>query len=90
MVAPGPSSYPVFNDSGSGVFVRSGPGTAASPVGTVFGGQYVTLSCSTYGDQVGDQLGSTSVWDYIVSPVRGYVSDHYVHTGTSNPAGAFC
>jgi len=59
-------------------------------VGTVFGGQYVTLSCSTYGDQVGDQLGSTSVWDYIVSPVHGYVSDHYVHTGTSNPAVSFC
>ena len=86
VVAPGPSSYPVFNDSGSGVFVRSGPGTAASPVGTVFGSQYVALSCSTYGDQV----GSTSVWDYIVSPVHGYVSDHYVHTGTNNPVVSSC
>jgi hypothetical protein len=54
--------------------VRTAPGGAV--VGSLRGGQSVTIACQTSGPAVSVRgYGSSAIWDYVTSPVRGYVAD---------------
>lgn len=73
--------------SGTGVNVRSGPGTGYSVVGTQADGT-IQIDCQAYGDWVDGRFGRTLIWDHI--PNKGYVSDSYVQTGSDHLVAPLC
>jgi flagellar protein FlgJ len=70
------------------VNVRSGPATTAAPVGSLSGGQAVTILCQEVGPKVRGPGGDTDLWDRIGE--GRYVSHSYVTNvaGTPNRCNA--
>jgi len=66
-------------------------------MGELSPGDSVTIDCTERGEPViapysdTDANGTTcTLWDHIISPYDGYVSDGFVNTGTSNPVAPTC
>lgn len=84
------SSYSLVAGLTGFINVRSGPSQDATVVGTIDPSAVVTIDCTAEGGTV-DFRGSTyTLWDHIVSPYAGYVSDALVQTGTSGPVAPRC
>ncbi|GGP40668.1 M23 family metallopeptidase [Saccharothrix coeruleofusca] len=77
----------VGTDSGTGVTIRSGPGTQYAAVGAVADGETVTISCQAEGESITGKYGTTVLWDKI-GP--GYISDAYVYTGSDGQVAPDC
>lgn len=71
-----------------GLYIRSGPGTGYSVVGSVANGAAVTIDCQTTGSTVTGNWGPTNIWDHI--PGSGYVSDGFVYTGSNGRVAPDC
>lgn len=64
---------------GSGLVVRSGPGTSYSQVRVIAEGTRARISCQASGTSI----GGNTVWNYLPD-YGGYVTDYYMYTGYSS------
>jgi hypothetical protein len=78
----------VVRTEGGPLTVRSGPTTAAAPVGLAAVGAQVVVECTVRGQWVSGHLGTTNLWNRI-GPGH-YVSDAYLRTGTGEPVAPAC
>ncbi|MEV7231663.1 SH3 domain-containing protein [Polymorphospora sp. NPDC051019] len=87
---PGGGVYGTVNTGGDALNVRSGPGTSYAVVGTVAHGATVQIICQTRGTRVWSDVYQywTDIWDKIGD--GGYVSDGFVHTGSSGTVAPNC
>ncbi|MFG1955538.1 N-acetylmuramoyl-L-alanine amidase [Micromonospora sp. NPDC048830] len=76
----GIGSGTVYGDV-TGLNVRSGPGTSYAVVGSLTGGNTVSVYCQATGTTVTGNKGTTNIWNRIGT--NRYVSDAYVNTGYS-------
>lgn len=68
--------------------LRTGPSTSFATAGTVAGGAYVTIVCTSKGQSVSGYYGTSDVWDKLSN---GYwVADINVYTGTNRQAARPC
>lgn len=68
--------------------LRTGPGTGYASAGTLAGGSRVTITCTSRGQSVSGEYGTSAVWDKLAS---GYwVADANVYTGTDRQAARPC
>jgi uncharacterized protein YraI len=67
--------------------VRANASTSSAAVGSVSGGQTVTIKCQKRGTSVTGTYGTTTLWDFIGN---GYVSDAYVATGSDGQVAPTC
>jgi hypothetical protein len=74
--APIPPAAPYHVTATAGLIVRTGPGTNYGSRGVLAYRTGVVIGCQT----VGTLVGSSRIWDHIVSPIDGYVSDWWVST----------
>lgn len=70
------------------VKVRQGPSTDAPVVRTLAEGARVQIRCQRHGQRVSGPYGTSDIWDNI-APGQ-YVSDTYVHTGSSGMVAPVC
>lgn len=68
--------------------LRSGPGTSHSVVGTIGGGQSVTIVCQKTGTTHTGPWGSTSLWDKLST--GKWISDAFVYTGSNGAVAPTC
>lgn len=78
----------VVRTGGVPLHVRSGPTTAAAPVGLAAEHARVVVECTVRGQWVTGHLGTTNLWNRI-GPGH-YVSDAYLRTGTGDPVAPAC
>ncbi|MCX4471679.1 SH3 domain-containing protein [Micromonospora sp. NBC_01655] len=78
------------NTGGDPLNVRSGPGTSYALVGTVAHGTTVRIICQSRGTRVWSDVYQywTDIWDKISD--GGFVSDGFVHTGSSGTVAPGC
>lgn len=78
--------YARINASPS-LWVRKGPGTDYPTVRKLKKGASVWISCWLSGERIvaGKGRAASDTWDYIISPVRGWVADPFVNTGGVSP-----
>jgi uncharacterized protein YgiM (DUF1202 family) len=76
--------------AGDVLYVRSGPGTGYSVVGSLADGSAVTISCQAHGEWIYSEVYGiwTDLWDRIGS--GRYVSDGYVYTGSNGQVAPTC
>jgi len=68
--------------------LRSGPGTGYAVTGSLGGGVGVTIDCTSRGESVSGQYGTSRVWDRLAS--GNWITDTNVYTGTDGPAARPC
>ncbi|MFB6440717.1 peptidase [Streptomyces sp. NPDC056411] len=73
---------------GHRVKVRKGPGTDYPVVRLLPEGSRIQIHCQQHGERVSGPYGTTDLWDSI-APGQ-YVSDSYVHTGSSGMVAPSC
>jgi uncharacterized protein YraI len=78
--------YPVA--PGYRLNVRSGPGTNYRLVRVLSYNANVPINCQKPGEWVSGPYGTTNIWDNIAN--GEYVSDAYVHTGSSGYVAVRC
>ncbi|MFJ1751057.1 hypothetical protein ACIOJD_33190 [Streptomyces sp. NPDC088116] len=78
--------YPVA--PGYRLNVRSGPGTNYRLVRVLSYNVSVPINCQKPGEWVSGPYGTTNIWDNIAN--GEYVSDAYVHTGSSGYVAVRC
>ncbi|MFJ5227643.1 hypothetical protein [Streptomyces sp. NPDC088400] len=78
--------YPVA--PGYRLNVRSGPGTNYRLVRVLSYNASVPINCQKPGEWVSGPYGTTNIWDNIAN--GEYVSDAYVHTGSSGYVAVRC
>lgn len=79
-------TYPLA--PGYRVNVRQGPSTDSPVVRQLAGGARVQIRCQRHGQRVSGPYGTSDIWDNI-APGQ-YVSDAYVHTGSSGMVAPRC
>ncbi|MFI9262406.1 SH3 domain-containing protein [Streptomyces sp. 2333.5] len=79
-------TYPLA--PGHRVNVRQGPSTDSPVVRQLAGGARVQIRCQRHGQRVSGPYGTSDIWDNI-APGQ-YVSDTYVHTGSSGMVAPRC
>ncbi|BCL16074.1 hypothetical protein GCM10017556_38130 [Micromonospora sagamiensis] len=87
---PGGGVTGTVNTGGDPLNVRAGPGTSYATVGTVAHGTTVQIVCQTRGTRVWSDVYQywTDIWDKIGD--GRYVSDGFVHTGSSGVVAPSC
>ena len=70
---------------GDDVNLRNGPSSHYASIGVVNSGDSVTVLCTGYGEPIGD--ASNRLWDYTSG---GWIADHYLNTGTTQPTEPGC
>ncbi|MGC5331239.1 SH3 domain-containing protein [Micromonospora sp. DT62] len=87
---PGGGVYGTVNTGGDALNVRSGPGTSYALVGTVAHGATVRIICQARGTRVWSDVYQywTDIWDKIGD--GRFVSDGFVHTGSSGTVAPSC
>lgn len=81
--------YEVFWDDG--VTVHTGPRRATASVTWLPEGTVVHVACRTRGDAAPTANGKTTTWwDWIDSPVSGYITDARIDTGGYPPSVPLC
>lgn len=66
--------------AGSGLIVHAAADVNSPRVGAIGYNQVVTIQCQDRGSNV----GGSSIWDHITSPINGWVSDYYINTPVFN------
>jgi Putative amidase domain len=74
--------------SGVNLYVRSGPGTSYSVVGSLAPGSAVSFTCYEQGTAVTGPYGTETIWDQLNS--GGFVSDAWIYTGSNNATVPEC
>ncbi|MEU5722378.1 MULTISPECIES: SH3 domain-containing protein [unclassified Micromonospora] len=87
LAAPALAATGTVQASG-GLYVRSGPGTGYSVVGSVANGATVNITCQTTGEWINGNWGATNIWDRLDN--GGYVSDGFVYTGSNGQVAPSC
>ncbi|MFF2811067.1 SH3 domain-containing protein [Streptomyces sp. NPDC058000] len=82
----GRTAYPIA--PGYRVNVRQGAGTNTPLVRQLPAGAQVQIRCQTRGQWVVGPYGTSNLWDNIAP--GEYVSDSYVHTGSSDMVAPSC
>ncbi|MEU4364075.1 hypothetical protein [Promicromonospora sp. NPDC023987] len=78
----------IVRTDGRPLTVRSGPSTGRAAVGQAGNHANVVIECTARGTTITGTVGTTNVWNRIG---RGnWVSDAYVHTGSSGPVAPAC
>jgi hypothetical protein len=88
--APDPRLVQITDPDGdSGVVVYGGPSTRVSYQrrGNLAVGTQVHLICTVYGEPIGTDGASRSLWDYTD---KGWINDHFVATNVSGPGANAC
>jgi Protein kinase domain len=92
----GAGPYPLYNN-GSQVNVYDGPSRSANLQSQLDDGTYVHLVCSSSGESAkgptdiyGTSVGASIHWDWIDSPVTGWVSDVFVDSASSAAVAPSC
>ncbi|HUS63489.1 MAG TPA: SH3 domain-containing protein [Kofleriaceae bacterium] len=75
------------NTDGTGLNVRSGPGTQYPVTAAIPDGDYVSITCQVHGGELTGTFGTTTLWDQVGG---GYVSDAYVSTGSDGQIAPTC
>lgn len=78
-------SATVRGTGGIGLNVRSAPTASSARVGGLPEGAAVVVDCYGYGDTVAGYWYTGNLWQHIVSPVNGWVTDTYLYTGYNGP-----
>ncbi|WP_433857629.1 peptidase [Streptomyces kronopolitis] len=86
LAAAGGLDFPLA--PGYRVKVRQGPSTDEPVVRTLAEGARVQIRCQRHGQRVSGPYGTSDIWDNI-APGQ-YVSDTYVHTGSSGRVAPVC
>lgn len=68
--------------------LRSGPGTSYDVVGSVNGGETVSIVCQTRGTSHTGPWGETSLWDKLST--GEWISDAFVYTGSNDAVAPTC
>lgn len=74
---------------GGGVSVRESPSSTAKKVGSVAGGDTVTIVCTENGESIDGENGLTDVWNRIAE-ISGFVSDAFVRIPPESPSVPEC
>ncbi|MGW3103248.1 SH3 domain-containing protein [Streptomyces sp. NPDC001100] len=82
------SAVQTYTTANVTLYVRSGPGTNYSIVGTLPGGSKVPIYCQTPGTTVTGTYGTSNIWDNISN--GEFVSDAYVNTGSDGYIASRC
>ncbi len=61
----------------SSLSVRQGPGRNYSEIATLANGTIVRIKCQAHGSLEAGNVYTTRLWNQIVAPARGYVSDAF-------------
>lgn len=68
--------------------LRSGPGTSYDVVGSISGGQSVSIVCQTSGTTHTGPYGETNLWDKLST--EEWISDAFVYTGSNGTVAPPC
>ncbi|MBK3571208.1 SH3 domain-containing protein [Streptomyces sp. MBT62] len=82
------SAVQTYTTANVTLYVRNGPGTGYSIVGSLPGGSKVPIYCQTPGTTVTGTYGTTNIWDNISN--GEFVSDAYVNTGSDGYVADRC
>lgn len=86
--APTAPAMGVVETGGTGLNLRSGPGTGYGITGVLPDGTGVTIVCTTYAETVDGIWGPTALWNRLSS--GEWVSDGFIYTGTNGPVAPQC
>ena len=78
----------VITTNGTPIYVRSGPSSSASVIGSLPQGATVSFSCYLNGDAVTGPYGTETIWNRLDS--GGFVSDSWLSTNSNGPIVPLC